>query len=78
VCRQTTHFVTPSMTWPTSPEDKAAILDAYKSKLSQIDCRLFSFGNGSCPFGTSCMYRHAYKNGQLEVSPRIMLLAGAI
>ncbi|EIE26681.1 hypothetical protein COCSUDRAFT_12361, partial [Coccomyxa subellipsoidea C-169] len=68
VCRQTTHFVTPSMTWPTSREDKAAILDTYKCKLSQIDCRLFSFGEGSCPFGTSCMYRHAYKNGHLEVS----------
>lgn len=69
VCRRTTHFVTPSMTWPASAEDKAAVVDAYKSKLAQIDCRHFAQGEGRCPFGTSCMYRHAYRNGQLEVMP---------
>lgn len=72
VCRQTSHFVTPSMTWPCSQEEKAAIIDAYKTKLSSIDCRYFDFGGGTCPFSTSCMYRHAYKNGQLAVSIAIV------
>lgn len=27
----------------------------------------FDFGDGQCPFGTSCFYRHAYRDGRLEV-----------
>jgi hypothetical protein len=33
-----------------------------------IDCRHFAFGDGTCPFGSSCFYRHAYRDGSLEVS----------
>jgi hypothetical protein len=29
----------------------------YKSRLAGIDCSHFSFGERSCPFGTSCFYR---------------------
>lgn len=32
------------------------------------DCVHFDFGDGTCPFGSSCFYRHAYRNGRLEVS----------
>ncbi len=67
MCRQVTHYVTPSLVWPADEDEKAAIRGAYKNKLGSIDCRNFDFGSGTCPFGTSCMYRHAYKNGQLEV-----------
>ena len=67
VCRQVTHYVTPSMVWPADEEEKEAIQSAYKTKLASIDCRFFSHGSGTCPFSTSCMYRHAYRNGQLEV-----------
>ena len=55
---------------------KEAIRGAYVNKLASIDCRNFDFGAGTCPFSTSCMYRHAYKNGQLEV--RILHLLGSI
>ena len=74
VCRQVTHYVTPSMVWPADEEEKEAIQSAYKAKLASIDCRFFSHGSGTCPFSTSCMYRHAYRNGQLEVQlhPRPM------
>ena len=68
ICRQKTNFVTPSLVWPGSLEEKAAILGAYRAKLGSIDCRHFNLGEGTCPFSTSCMYRHAYPNGQLEVS----------
>jgi E3 ubiquitin-protein ligase makorin len=37
-----------------------------KKKLSSIDCRHFDFGKGTCPFGTSCFYKHAYKDGRRE------------
>ena len=40
----------------------------YRGKLAERDCMHFDFGDGTCPFGTSCFYRHAYKDGTLEVS----------
>uniref|UniRef100_A0A0D6R3J6 RING-type E3 ubiquitin transferase n=1 Tax=Araucaria cunninghamii TaxID=56994 RepID=A0A0D6R3J6_ARACU len=66
ICRKVSHFVTPSVIWYSSPEEKQEIIDNYKNKLSSIDCRYFDFGNGTCPFGTSCFYKHAYKDGRLE------------
>jgi hypothetical protein len=77
VCRQRTDFVTPSLVWPADGEEKAAILGAYRAKLGGIDCRYFDFGEGTCPFSTSCMYRHAYPNGQLEVNLTSLSLAAS-
>jgi E3 ubiquitin-protein ligase makorin len=54
--------------WPESPEEKEEIIAEYKRKLAETDCMHFDFGEGKCPFGTSCFYRHAYKDGSLEVS----------
>lgn len=39
VCRQVTHYVTPSLVWPADEDEKEAIRDAYKNKLGSIDCR---------------------------------------
>ncbi|KAH8520048.1 hypothetical protein H0E87_001492 [Populus deltoides] len=36
------------------------------SVIWSIDCKHFDFGNGNCPFGTSCFYKHAYRDGRLE------------
>lgn len=66
VCRITTHFITPSTVWPATKEEKDTIVDGYKAKLGSIDCRHFNFGEGTCPFGTSCMYRHVYPDGTVE------------
>ncbi|KAL3677849.1 hypothetical protein R1sor_020805 [Riccia sorocarpa] len=66
VCRVVSHYVIPSLTWFSSPEEKAEIVNGYKKKLSSLDCRYFDQGNGTCPFGTSCFYKHAYKDGRLE------------
>lgn len=30
------------------------------------DCMHFNYGEGQCPFGTSCFYRHAFPDGRLE------------
>lgn len=68
MCRVTTHFITPSTVWPSTPAEKEAIVAGYKAKLASIDCRHFNYGEGTCPFGTSCMYRHAYPDGRLEES----------
>lgn len=67
LCRQPTHFVTPSAAWPDTPEEKAAVVAAYRAKLAAIDCMHFGFGDGDCPFGTSCFYRHAFRDGRLAV-----------
>ncbi|CAI5467593.1 unnamed protein product [Closterium sp. Yama58-4] len=66
VCRVRSHFVTPSVVWFFSEEEKQAIIEGYKRKLKSTDCRYFNYGNGQCPFGTSCFYKHAYRDGRLE------------
>ncbi|GJN28915.1 hypothetical protein PR202_gb17089 [Eleusine coracana subsp. coracana] len=66
VCRKLSYFVIPSVLWFFSKEEKQDIVESYKSKLKSIDCKYFDFGTGSCPFGTSCFYRHAYRDGRLE------------
>ncbi|WIA17572.1 hypothetical protein OEZ85_014399 [Tetradesmus obliquus] len=66
ICRTPTHFITPSSKWPDTAADKEAIVSAYKAAMGQRDCSHFDFGEGSCPFGTSCFYRHAHRDGRLE------------
>ncbi|GMH04417.1 hypothetical protein Nepgr_006256 [Nepenthes gracilis] len=66
ICRKLSYFVIPSVTWYSTQEEKQEIIDNYKGKLKSIDCKYFDFGNGKCPFGTSCFYKHAYRDGRLE------------
>nr|XP_043609691.1 putative RING-type E3 ubiquitin transferase C3H69 [Erigeron canadensis] len=66
ICRKLSYFVIPSVIWYATKEEKQEIVDSYKAKLRSIDCRHFDFGNGACPFGTSCFYKHAYRDGRLE------------
>ncbi|PON81348.1 Cdk-activating kinase assembly factor [Trema orientale] len=63
ICRKLSYFVVPSVIWYTSKEEKQEIVNSYKAKLKSIDCKHFDFGNGNCPFGTSCFYRHTVKPG---------------
>jgi len=66
ICRTAAHFITPTSVWPATAEEREAIIMGYRTKLKEIDCRHFNYGEGACPFGTSCMYRHAYADGRLE------------
>lgn len=66
VCRQVSYYIIPAATWPRTPEEKEEMLSAYKAKLKTIDCKHFDEGRGTCPFGTSCFYRHAYPDGREE------------
>lgn len=63
LCRTVTHFVTPSLEWPSTPERKVQIVEAYKKRLSEIDCKHFNRGDGECPFGGSCFYAHRDRTG---------------
>ncbi|KAM7472496.1 hypothetical protein LguiA_010679 [Lonicera macranthoides] len=66
ICRKLSYFVIPSVIWYANKEEKQEIVDNYKARLRSIDCKHFDYGNGSCPFGTSCFYKHAYRDGRLE------------
>ncbi|XP_075646880.1 E3 ubiquitin-protein ligase makorin-like isoform X2 [Castanea sativa] len=63
ICCKLSYFVIPSVIWYSSKEEKQDIVDSYKAKLKSIDCKHFDFGNGNCPFGSSCFYKHKVKPG---------------
>mmetsp|Transcript_2364 Transcript_2364/g.15790 ORF Transcript_2364/g.15790 Transcript_2364/m.15790 type:complete len:355 (-) Transcript_2364:1975-3039(-) len=66
MCRVETHLIVPSIGWPTDPAEREATAQRYKEKLASTDCSYFNFGDGECPFGTSCLYRHQYRDGTLD------------
>ncbi|XP_073309944.1 E3 ubiquitin-protein ligase makorin-like [Primulina huaijiensis] len=63
ICRKLSYYVIPSVIWYSSKEEKLEIVDSYQKKLKYIECKHFDFGNGTCPFGTSCFYKHTVKPG---------------
>eukprot|EP00892_Ulva_mutabilis_P010275 jgi/Ulvmu1/761/UM010_0135.1 len=65
-CRTTTFFVTPSSVWPQSAAEKQHIIDGYKAQLGRTHCKHYGRGSGTCPFGTSCFYRHENADGTLQ------------
>lgn len=57
------------------------IHDLCLSYYSQKNCRYYRNGEGQCPFGNKCFYRHALPNGQaVDVGPprRIMGAEGRV
>ena len=70
-CRTLSHHVVPSSVFVTQPERKAALVQAYLQKLKRTPCKHFNFGDGSCPFGSSCFYAHTDKLGRpVVLEPR--------
>ena len=68
-CRAPSHFVIPSSMYVIGPR-KAQLAKAYQKALRAIPCKHFNYGEGVCPFGTSCFYAHTDRNGRLvNVSP---------
>ncbi|CAK8542524.1 unnamed protein product [Lathyrus sativus] len=66
IYRKISYFAVPSVIWYATIEEKQEIIDTYKENLKSIDCKHFEFGDGNCPFGASCFYKHAYRDGRLE------------
>ncbi|KAH8289839.1 hypothetical protein KR054_011616 [Drosophila jambulina] len=64
-CRIRSDFVYPSVFWVESKEDKEKLLTDYRIALGAKDCKYFRNGNGKCPFGNKCFYKHAMPNGDL-------------
>ncbi|KAF7836031.1 E3 ubiquitin-protein ligase makorin [Senna tora] len=63
VCRKLSYYVIPSNIWYSTKEEKEEIIDNYKTNCKLIDCKHFDFGNGNCPFGNNCFYKHTVKPG---------------
>ncbi|KAJ1339975.1 hypothetical protein BSLG_005410 [Batrachochytrium salamandrivorans] len=76
ICRAVTYLVVPSSVWPTDSSSKEQIVQNYRTHLRQIDCKHFNYGEGTCPFSTSCLYRHADRIGaEIQSRPRFLMCA---
>eukprot|EP00041_Stephanoeca_diplocostata_P030136 m.904352 g.904352 ORF g.904352 m.904352 type:complete len:411 (-) comp23695_c0_seq20:2190-3422(-) len=64
ICRALSYYVVPSKFWVADPEQKARVLEAFRQKTSAIHCQHFARGKGTCPFGTSCFYKHEDMDGR--------------
>lgn len=64
-CRVSSDFVCPSAFWVETKEEKDKLLNEYRSALGIKDCKYFKKGDGKCPFGNKCFYKHALPNGDL-------------
>jgi len=75
LCRETSGLVIPSSFIPDSKDSKDQVLATYHDRLNHIHCKHFRHGDGECPFGTSCLYRHEYRDGTLQrhEAPRLRM-----
>ncbi|XP_063933305.1 uncharacterized protein LOC135145127 [Zophobas morio] len=66
LCRVESFLVIPSAVWIEDDAEKEALFEQYTANLKKKDCVNYNFGEGTCPFGASCFYRHARRDGTLE------------
>ncbi|XP_023561711.1 probable E3 ubiquitin-protein ligase makorin-2 isoform X1 [Octodon degus] len=64
-CRVISEFVIPSMYWVEDQNKKNELIEAFKQGMGKKACKYFEQGKGTCPFGSKCLYRHAYPDGRL-------------
>ena len=70
LCRVDSFFVIPCDRMVTE-SNKHQIIEAYKNKMGQIECKHYNRGQGQCPFGSSCFYAHLNQDGTLSDQPKI-------
>lgn len=73
ICRTTSFYIIPSPVFVEGYEEKMNMANQYKQKLGGIPCRFFNFGEGECPFSSSCFYDHRYKNGEKWTPPALIM-----
>lgn len=77
VCRNESFFIVPSSDVFLDPEEKRKAIEQYKVEMTRIPCKLFDYGRGSCPFGSSCFYAHLNPDGTRYVPPPLRWRQGA-
>ncbi|KAF2361236.1 Zinc finger C3HC4 RING-type [Trinorchestia longiramus] len=67
-CRIQSDYIIPSRYWvdETDKEEKKKLVDSYREALGQKECKYFNKGEGTCPFGNKCFYRHALADGTIK------------
>lgn len=55
----------PQRLWVETKEEKDKLLNDYRAALGAKDCKYFKKGEGKCPFGNKCFYKHALPNGDI-------------
>ncbi|KAF8788261.1 E3 ubiquitin-protein ligase makorin-1 like protein [Argiope bruennichi] len=68
-CRVPSDFVTPSLFWVDTEDEKRKLITDYKGALSKKPCKYFKKGEGTCPFGGACFYLHAKPDGTVVKLP---------
>ncbi|OLQ08681.1 putative E3 ubiquitin-protein ligase makorin-2 [Symbiodinium microadriaticum] len=77
VCRNESFYVIPTDHIILDPEEKREVIDSYKQEMGRIPCKLFDYGRGHCPFGTSCFYAHLNPDGTRYIPPPLKWMRGA-
>lgn len=62
-CRISSDFITPSVYFVDTEEEKTKLITEYKIALSKKPCKYFKEGEGTCPFGGACFYLHTKPDG---------------
>ena len=73
LCRTTSFYIIPSPVFIEDYQEKVKLAEGYKQKLGSIPCRFFNFGEGECPFSSSCFYDHRYRNGEKWTPPPLIM-----
>lgn len=77
VCRNESFFVIPVDKLLLDPEEKRRAIEQYKNEMGRIPCKMFDYGRGDCPFGTSCFYAHLNPDGTRFVPAPLKWMLGA-
>jgi len=79
-CRTPSHYVIPSVFVPIGAPRKRMLEEGYLRRLRKLPCKHFNFGDGTCPFGSSCFYAHVDRLGctiRPEPPRRVLMQGGA-
>jgi len=69
-CRQTSDYICASRVWVDTKEEKDRLLTDYRKALNDKECKYFKRGDGQCPFGNKCFYKHVDRNRRhVDVGP---------
>jgi len=77
VCRNESFYVIPCDDLIFEGAEKSKIIEDYKQEMGRIPCKLFDYGRGTCPFGTSCFYAHLNPDGTRFIPAPLKWMSGA-
>mmetsp|Transcript_23912 Transcript_23912/g.34392 ORF Transcript_23912/g.34392 Transcript_23912/m.34392 type:complete len:504 (-) Transcript_23912:227-1738(-) len=58
ICYVESDLVLPSFTFVLDPQKRKELFAGHRGRLSEIPCKHFSYGEGTCPLGANCYFAH--------------------